>query len=46
LLGATAATTAPRIASASTFDNRPGSPEPRHVENPNPMAIDETIPAQ
>jgi hypothetical protein len=26
------------------LDMTAGSPEPRHAENPNPMAIDETIP--
>jgi hypothetical protein len=39
-----AATTTPRSANASIFDMAPGSPETRHAENPNPMAIDETIP--
>jgi hypothetical protein len=42
-LEATAATT-PRRANASIFDMTDGSPDPRHAENPNPMAIDETIP--
>jgi hypothetical protein len=44
-LEATAATT-PRRANASIFDMTDGSPDPRHAENPNPMAIDETIPGQ
>jgi hypothetical protein len=36
--------TTPRRASASDFDIRAGSREARHVDNPNPMAIDDTIP--
>jgi hypothetical protein len=40
---ATAATTTPRSPNASIFDRTPVSAEARHVENPNPMAIDETI---
>jgi hypothetical protein len=43
-LEVTAATTTPRSPNASIFDMTPGSPEARHVGNPNPMAIDETIP--
>jgi hypothetical protein len=38
--------TTPRRANASIFDMTPGSPEVRHAENPNPMAIEETIPGQ